>query len=72
MTETTGKLDLKLPGPDQRNATFGVEEEPLIVIELAEQVIIPPVAEAFGAAKSPKTTAFVELVQPLLAVTVTW
>lgn len=65
-------MELKLPGPDQRKATFGVEEDPLIVTELAEHVITPPVADAFGAAKSPKTTAFVELVQPLLAVTVTW
>ena len=46
-------------------------EELLIAMEDDEQVMIPPVAEAFGLAKSPATNAVAVLVHPFWLVTVT-
>jgi hypothetical protein len=45
--------------------TPGVGEEPEIVVLLAEQVIMPPMADAPGATKSPDTVAVAVEVQEL-------
>jgi hypothetical protein len=65
--ETVGdcKVELKLPGPDQAKVVPLVVEAPEMVVLLDEQVMIPPVAEALGATKSPATAAVVVDVQLL-------
>ena len=70
-TVSTGRLDIKLPGPAQSKLEPFVVEAPVIVVVLEAQVMMPPVAEAFGTAKSPATMAVAVLVQVLGAVTVT-
>lgn len=59
-------MEVKPPGPVQDHDTPGVGEEPEIVVLLDAQVMIPPVAEAPGATKSPVTEAVVVDVQELV------
>ena len=54
---------IKLPGPVQEKVAPGVEETPVIGEDVLPQVMTPPLALAFGAAKSPATTAVVLAVQ---------
>ena len=55
--------DVKPPGPVHANVTPEVVDAPEIVVLLDAQVIMPPVAEALGAAKSPFTVAVAVEVQ---------
>lgn len=55
--------DVNPPGPAHANVAPGVVEAPEITVLLEAQVIIPPVADALGATKSPLTVAVAVEVQ---------